>query len=288
MSTATFSYTNERGQSVDFGRRSHFLITNVDGVFGAKGDIATFSTYRQDGAGVSNKRIPTRDVDIGGRILRDVIKTRIHMLEVFNPKLEGTLRLTRGGFVRVLNCVVEKAPDFSSRRGDVFKIGFMAPNPYWQEERARRVDIATWIGAFEWPVEVPIETGIEFGYRTESRVINVHNDGDAETGMRVLFTAAGTVLNPSLVEVITYRQIRINATLYSGDQVSVTTGYGQKRAEIRRAGHMQWSNAIDLIDHGTSEFLQLQPGDNLLRYAADDGESMLSVAVFHTPQYVGV
>ena len=42
-------------------------------------------------------------------------------------------------------------------------------------------------------------------------------------------------------------------------------------------------NYIDL----ESDFFQLAPGDNLLRYDAENGLDNLECAIYYTPKYVG-
>lgn len=47
------------------------------------------------------------------------------------------------------------------------------------------------------------------------------------------------------------------------------------------------TNVFNYIDLD-STFLQLAPGDNLLRYDAESGIENLDVAIYYRPQYVGV
>lgn len=283
---AYFVYTNDLGASVEFSGSSPFLPTEADGIFGLPVGISTSSQYGQDGETVAGQKLSARQVSIGARIMRDVIDNRIHLLETFHPKHGGVFKLIRGDFVRCLRCVVEQAPSFSPVRGDIFNLTLKAPNPYWQAERERRVDVATWLPAFEWPLEVP-PGGIEFGYRTPSKVINIYNAGDVPAGIRVVFRATGSVTNPALVNVTTYKHIKLNMEMRAGDRATVTTGYGEKRVRLFRADQTQEENAFALLDP-YSTFLQLARGANLYRHAADEGESSLNVSVFHTPQYLGV
>ena len=67
--------------------------------------------------------------------------------------------------------------------------------------------------------------------------------------------------------------------------LTVTTHFANKRVELTKQGITE--NAFGWLDLD-SAFLQLYPGDNLLRYDADDGLDSLEVDIYYTPQYVGV
>jgi len=79
--------------------------------------------------------------------------------------------------------------------------------------------------------------------------------------------------------------IKIDKTMEEGEVITVTTHFGNKRAELEKSGIK--SNAFNYIDF-ESTFLQLDVGDNMLRYNADDGLDNLSISIYHTPQYLGV
>ena len=165
-----------------------------------------------------------------------------------------------------------------------FVIDLIAPNPYWQDLTQSRSDIAIWQGAFEFPLEIP-EEGIEMGYREPSLIVNVLNLGDVSCGIKIQFKALATVISPSLFNVNTREYINVNKTMEAGEVITVTTGFGDKRVQLIKNGVT--TNAFNWIEP-TSSFLQLDPGDNLLRYDADEGIDNLEVSIYFTPQYLGV
>jgi hypothetical protein len=123
------------------------------------------------------------------------------------------------------------------------------------------------------------------GHREPSLIVNVLNEGDVETGMRVDFKALASVENPSILNINTQEFIKINKIMDAGEIISVTTNYGSKKVESYLSGVT--TNAFNYIDLGTT-FLQLNVGDNLFRYDAETGIENLEVSIYFTPQYLGV
>ena len=239
-------------------------------------------------------RIESRDVDITGVIReRDPEQIRAHrrmLARILNPQLSATLTYAYGSFVRVIDCRSVNAPEITKSKKDVyyhFSVQLVCLNPFWREATETRSDIAAWVGLFEFPAEIPgIELGgMEFGYRMPSLIVNVSNGGDVETGMRAVFSALDAVSHPSLINMTTGEMISLNIDLVEGDLLTVSTGYGQKNAILRRNGEDH--NALQYVDI-SSTFIQLQPGDNMLRYDADQGISNLEVSLFHSNLYLGV
>lgn len=147
------------------------------------------------------------------------------------------------------------------------------------------VEIATWVGAFEFPLEIP-EEGIEMGYRSKSLVANAYNGGDNATGMIIKFRSSATVLNPSLINVNTYELLKLNFEMQGGDLIEVSTYTGKKTVTLIRNNVR--SSIFNSVDYLVSDFLQLEPGDNLFRYDADDGIDNLEVWMEFTELAIGV
>ena len=123
------------------------------------------------------------------------------------------------------------------------------------------------------------------GFRQPSLIVNVYNGGDVRTGVRIEFQALGDVLNPIIASVDSLEFIRLNTTLQEGYVLTLSTCYGDKWAELNRDGLI--TDALRYVDVD-STFLQLAPGDNLIRYDAEQGLSNLEVSIFHNNLYLGV
>ena len=288
---AILKYINNNNKSIELGNAAPFLVTTIDGLGSPQNEIYTQKSPYQDGVTATHSSLGSRNIVIEGKIIDNNRENRqsyrYKLLSVFNPKLDGKLIIDLGSAQRQIDCKVEQAPYFSSnseQNYQNFSISLLAPNPYWQDTSTTKEEIAIWRGAFEFPLEL-FEEGIELGYREPSLIVNVFNSGDVSCGMRIQFKALATVVNPNLFNVNTREYFKINRTMEAGEVITVTTHFQNKKVELNKNGVI--SNAFNWIDLN-STFMQLEPGDNLLRYDADDGIDNLEVSIWHTPQYLGV
>lgn len=285
-------YENDNGESIEIGYSFPYFLQGLSGQDGVKTNITKVSGAGQDGSTITNVVLADRDLRLQGAIKGsskdEIAKYRAKLLKVFNPKSKGWLQYEYGSIKKRIRCQVETGPIFSKKNNSYkfqeFLIDFICPNPYWQDVNAVKSEIAIWRGSFEFPLEL-VEEGIEIGFREPSLIVNVYNAGDVACGMKIQFKALATVVNPSLFNVNTREYFKINKTMDAGEIITVTTHFQNKRVELNRNGVV--SNAFNWIDP-TSIFMQLEPGDNLLRYDADEGIDNLEVSIWHTPQYLGV
>ena len=156
-----------------------------------------------------------------------------------------------------------------------------------KQEVLRKEDIASWVAAWHFPcvIEKDSTKSMIYGYRAESVIVDCYNEGDVSTGMRIRFTALGTVSNPILLNVDTEEFIQINATMKTGDVIEINTKYGSKGAKLIRDGvETDYFRYIDV----DSTFMQLAIGDNMFRYDAASGVNSLEVSIFYSKEFLGV
>lgn len=285
-------YENDKGQRIEIAYSFPFFLQTISGADGTNAEITKVSGVGQDGTTITNVNLSDRPLQILGSIKgeskEEIARYRAKLLQVFNPKVKGWLQYEYGDIKRRIRCQVEKAPTLSKQNKSFkyqdFSISLLAPNPYWQDINATKEEIAIWRGAFEFPLEL-FEEGIELGYRELSLIANINNKGDVPCGMKIQFKALATVVNPSLFNVNNREYFKINKTMEVGEVITVTTHFQNKRVELNKNGVI--SNAFNWIDLN-STFLQLDVGDNLLRYDADEGIDSLEVSIYYTPMYLGV
>ena len=306
MPQEILTYTNELGNSITFSALGLYHMKNVTGLSDMKNTIFSISAMGQDGDTYVGSRIESRDIEIVGAIRSrntlEVQNLRRRLYQTMNPKLKATLTYTYGAFSRVIDCTPDNAPVF--RNGPVlqeFTIQLSCLNPFWRDPAEIRMDMAAWYGLFEFELEIPmggpltvsgdqparagIQGGIEMGSREPSLILNVHNDGDVPTGMRVDFRATGSVVNPELFNLVTREFLLFNMTLIAGDVLSVSTHFANKTIILYRGGVE--INAFRYFD-ADSTFIQLNVGDNIFRYGADVNSENLEVSIYFNNQYLGV
>lgn len=283
-------FTNNRGRSIELKNSGPFLLTKIGGTGSPKTTLLTSKAPNQDGKSYHGSLLEERILPIEGAIegdsIEDVYRKRKELCSMFNPKVPGTLTYINDFGEYKIDCVIEDSPVFKERTANIqdFLIQVYCPKPYWLNIEEYKEEIAAWIGDLEFDLEIS-EEGMQFGHRENSVIVNVNNIGDVKCGMRIELTALATVVNPSLLNVNTQEFIKVKRTLTAGDKLVISTYFANKRVELIKNGIT--TNVFNYIDLN-STFLQLEVGDNLLRYDADSGAYNLDVAIYYKPHYIGV
>lgn len=283
-------YINSNGDSIEFSNTSPFLLQKKGGLGAVKNNLFTSKSQGQDGQTVTGKNLDSREITIQGSILADsrsqLEDLRRLLVTTLNPKLSGTLKYINESFEKIINCEIESAPVFGDETPltQPFDVTILCTNPFWLDITESKEEIALWKGDFGFPLEI-VDTGIELGHREPSLIVTVNNPGDVLCGMRIVFTALATVVNPSLFNVNTREYIKTNKIMQAGEVITITTHFANKRIESYLNGVI--SNVFNYIDLN-STFMQLDVGDNLFRYDADTGLDNLNACIYYIPQYLGV
>lgn len=274
-----------------FQNAAPYILAKLEGTGGVDANLQTTKAPGQDGSTIHDVTLENRAVGIEGYVSgtdrENMYKRRMQLASILNPKLgAGALTYQNDYGTKVIHAVPEESPVFAERISNYqkFSVTMICPQPFWLDEYGSKEEIALWIGNLEFEIEIP-EEGLEMGYRESNLIVNVNNHGDVECGMRIEFTALASVENPSLYNIYTQELIKVKQTLQAGDKLIINTAFGNKRVELLRGGVK--TNVFNYIDLD-STFLQLAPGDNLLRYDAESGIENLDVAIYYRPQYVGV
>ena len=288
------TYTNERGESIEFHARSVYhtnISKQVSGMSDVRNTIFSINSMGQDGDTDIDNRIEPREIEILGSIKEKNRATareyRRRMNRILNPQFNATLTYEYGDYKRIIPCKVdEESPKFTYEAIFYdYTIQLKCSNPFWRKDGKTRNDIATWMGLFEFPEEISIDEGWEVGYREPSLIVDVYNEGDVKSGMRVEFKALGGVKNPMILNVKTQEFIKINMEMIAGDVLMVNTAYSEKEVALTRSGVT--TDAYRYLD-SYSKYLQLETGDNLFRYSAEENLENLEITIHHDDLYLGV
>lgn len=284
-------YRSETGQEIALSNSRPFILESLENISNSGAIINTSRSAGQDGITIDTVAIKEKLLPLTGGIvasdLKDLDLKRAMLSSIFNPKYSGELIYTNNSLTRKIKCSVQDIT-FQKNVGLMqrFLIQFLCPNPFWMDIYTRKEEIALWIGDFEFPLQIPIDEGIEMGHRQSNLIVNISNVGDVECGMKIQFRALATVVNPSLFNVNSRQYIKVNRTLKAGELLEITTEFANKRIEMVKENGLK-ENVYHWIDVD-SEFLQLDRGDNLFRYDAESGIDNLEVAIYHSPLYLGV
>lgn len=279
-------FDNHRGQTFEISVSSPFYLDEAGGLEAIQNEFYNVKNYNEDGTNIKGSSVRERNIVINGRIRLDKEINRQKIIRFFNPKHHFTLKYENGDVTRYIDCKVEKSPVVSRHVIPEFIISFLCPNPWWYTEE-QKYEIAMWVAAFEFELEIDAEgDGIEMGYREPNNVVNVFNDSDTASPLRIQFKAIGSVVNPYIEVVDTGRIVKIEATLKGGDVVTVNTKRGDEYAILERNG--QQINYFNYLSYDSDIQLSVDVGDNLIRYDAAEFVSNLEVSIYFTPQFVGV
>ena len=287
--------TNKNGESINFDHR--FRITKGLDLSGLSADVNS-SQSTGPGSRYQNTRLKDRDFEVEFKLIRgkseeyNMDERRKKIYRVFNPELNPiridfeTSNRDKYYLITHLEGSPSMPPDTSNNNAAWQRglLQFHATDPFIYSSQSTVVDLASWIGNFEFPLEIP-EEGIEMGYRSQSLIANVLNEGQTKTGMIILYKALASVSNPSLINVNTYESFKLNVSMIGGDIIEVSTYVGKKTVTlIRNNVSTNIFNSVEL----SSTFLQLAPGDNLFRYDAETGIDNLEVSMSFINRFVGV
>lgn len=250
--------------------------------------------YNQDGATVVNSYVLPRDLGIKGRIKAGTTSKmqslRDKLNNLFLPHVDITITHYYGGQTRVIKARVEETPSFDFTEVSTvqnYSVTAVAMDPYWTDETESLVDMADTIGCFHFPLIIPADEGVILGLRQTSMIANVYNSSAAKVGMRYVFIANGKVVNPQLINIKTREYMKLLCTMEAGEAITVQTGQEKTVTQNKNGLLDDYIGRIDVAGGGRT-FLELLPGENLLRFAADEGESMLQVKIYHNNRYMGV
>ncbi len=256
--------------------------------------IVTSQGFDQEGATLLNDYVMPRDMSISGQMKAETTvqmqQLRDKLLNIFIPHTDIIINHYYGGKNRLIVARVEQTPQFKHTevsKVDTYEVSLTATEPYWRDIKETLVQIANTTGEFHFPLIIPVDEGVTFGIKSTSLIANVYNYSSIKVGMRIVFIATGAVSNPQLFDVKTRKYIRLLCDMEAGEQIVIQTGQDKTVTRIKKGISEDYIGKIDLAGGGNT-FLELTPGDNLLRYGADSGEDMLETKIYYHNKFAGV
>lgn len=269
-----FLYENALGGLVVFRRGGDCIISDMTSVSSVDTQISEAQGVGQTGATATAASIQPRTLTVNGAVRSPA--ARAALLAAVLPGVSARLTMLAGGERRYLEGIPSKSPDIANNRGvQKFQFSFRCSYPFWRGE-----DIATTLAAlapkFSFPCSLAGSWYIS-RYATSAFAV-AENTGNMPAPLTVRFYARTQVIDPEIYHLESGSYIRINATMEIGDEITVSTVYGQKGATRTRPGG-EPENVFRLLDIGSDLSMQLRPGTNTYKYDAADGKSGLDVTI---------
>ena len=279
---------NARGR-VEFFNTRPFVLEKIDGINNPRSSNITTKAPNQDGVSLYGSSFDARTIlikiGIVGETEQEMYYLRRKLYNILNGKLNSTLTYINSDKTYTIDCKIENITEDVKRNNmQKLTIQLYCANPFWKDLNEFKEEIALWVGEFTFPLIIP-KTGIRMGKRVSNLIVNVNNIGDVSCGIKIEFMSLGTVKNPSLFNIHTREFIKLNIIMLAGDRIVIQTSFANKRIELIR--NNVTTNILHYIDWD-STFLQLETGDNLFRYDAEEGIDNLECSVYYRPKYLGV
>lgn len=271
-----------------------YSVQNTKGFDRLNVQIVSSQGFDQVGASLLNSYVLPRDMEINGQIYAETTRQmqdfHDRLFHIFIPDRDVTVTHYFGDKNRRIKARVLKTPkfDFTGVTSvQNYSISLKAMEPYWRDEKETLIQMANIRGGLHFPLVIPKKRGVTFGIKSAALIADVYNAASVKAGMKFVFKAKGSVCNPQLFNVETREYFKLLCDMTAGEKITVITG--QEKEVIRNMNGVEenYMGKIDLAGGGHT-FLELSPGDNLFRYGADSGESMLETSISFYNQYIGV
>lgn len=258
-------------------------------------DVHSDEIPSYDGAIITSKRVSSVDRTVKAELpySSDQERIRAEAISFFNPKYSYEAYLTYKG--RTRHCEGEQI-GFQITTDNIYKKAeltwtLLCANPYLLSEGLYNKDLAQIDPRFGFPwisflppqegQERITNTGFLASVHVFAKDVDLINDGDVPSGMRVVMTAYGDVLNPEIR--IGKGHVKIYKQMHDGDEIELDAS--SRPPTVTFNGQ----NAMNLLDRNSSILdMMIEVGQTDISYDAEDGELDLSVVVFYKKQYLGI
>lgn len=274
-------FESDNGSKYYFGENGT-TVFDMDLGNGVPVNIGTSQGFSQIGETMQNRTVSGRTINVKGVVYGNVQERKKTMRKIIAPFSCGRLVFDGEYYTRVC---VKNAPTFSPVRDDGrFTMQFFAPFPFFFSINSQTSEIGAIKPMFSFPVNYAITH--KFGERAAARYKNISNDGDVKVPFSIYLHSSGTSTNIVIANLGTFKTLKLNGTLNSGDFVNIYRDDDNVlRAELTSDGVT--SDVISWIDE-SSELFELEVGDNLISANDDEGGLSLTAKITFSPAVVAL
>lgn len=276
---------NFRGERLQLTQNPDYNITTISGLNPPKANINTATNATFDGSVFKSSKVNERNIVLNIVIERNIERNRIALYKYFPTKKNVRMTVQNGTRDVFIIGYVESFEINQFDRKQVAQVSLICPKGYFSASEESVSDMSAVVGLFEFPFYSNEGEGFEFSEILLERETNIVNIGDVATGLVIRFHANGEVSDPSFYNVTTGAKIKVNIDLAAGDDLIINTNKGEKSVTLVSAGVS--TNVLNDLDL-SSEWLLLEPGDNIFLYTAENGGDVCECFVSYNVLYEGV
>lgn len=274
-------------EKITFSYDFPFFLESTEGLHEVSGTIISVKSAYAVGENYVNTNIEKRNIIIGGIFKDDLINNRLLLYRLFPLKTIGTLYYCEEEIKRKIEYRVEDVRVDDKGYPRKFQISLIALYPFFKDIASTRLQMATWIPLLKFPLKIPINEGIKFGMKNKTLSVTVKNESNLEFGMIITFKANDKVVNPSMFNVNSREEIKINKEMKSGDRIVVYTHRQNKNIYFIHSDTGEIENINNYMVYG-SKFLQIHKGSNTFRFNADNYKDNLEAIIEYQMEYEAV
>lgn len=275
------------GDKVVFEYKFPFFLESVEGLHEVLGIVSGMKSAYSVGESYVGTSIEKRNIIIHGAIRDDIIKYRQKLYRTFPLKTLGTFYYYENELKRKIQYRVESIRVDEKGIYKHFQISLICLNPYFTDVEKQNLQMATWSPAFKFLLKIPQDSGIKFGVKNRTSMVTIENDSNIEYGMSITFTANDIVKNPSLFNVDSREEMKIEKIMRPGDKIIVHTYRENKNIYYIPTESGKEENINNLMVYG-SKFLQIHHGANTFRYNAETGADNLEAVIEYLKEYEAI
>lgn len=277
---------NEKGRQIKFTNNKDYAITEIDGLNPPSANIVTSETSLFDGEKFESAKTESRQLEIAIAIQRNAEENRIALYNVVRIKQYIKVLYKNGKRnVFIEGYVSDFSIDYFAQTQEA-TISILCPEPYFKDAEEIIAGVNLIISKFTFPFAIESTKKVTLGEYEEVLEANVVNDGDVQSGMVIEIHANGEVKNPVIYNRETTEFFGVMIEMEAGDSIYINTIKGQKSVRLFRDA--EYINIFNNIKPYSS-WLQLEQGDNIFTYEAeDDTTNNMDVTFSYRYLYQGV
>lgn len=271
---------------------SGLFITEIEGLGPVKATINMTSLATADGSIYNSTRLEGRNIVIKARFTyaKTIEEARLMSYRYFPIGHKVTFVIkTDNRLVKTEGYVESNEPVIFSKECEM-QVSILCESPFYlsiDEDGTEITNFSNVVPLFEFPFSNEDATTplLEFGTIINKKESTVYYDGDAETGCIIRIHAIGTVENISIYKIRTGEKMVIDTDkleamtgdkLIYGDTIEICTLKGNKYIRLTRAGVV--TNVLNILGKD-SDWFQLDRGDNVFAYTAEEGEENVQFTI---------
>lgn len=265
--------------------RMKFPVVAVDGLTPATATINTTTIATVDGSFFNTSRVNPRNIVLTIVPEGDPEKARLTLYRYFKTKYPVRLYFKTKYRDVFIDGYTENVPGNLYDAKQTFQISVICPQPFFNDVNTVGVKQTTVHNALTFPFKIP-EEGVALGNIEAAYSVNVFNEGDEMTGLRIILSASGMVSVPTITNRTTGEKFSIEVEMSEGEKVEIDTRKGHKSIILTR-NNGTTQNILNKIVKGSSWF-NLQTGENIFDFTCLHGTDDLQIIYYFNPLYEGV